>query len=167
MDWFYALIGEPAQDPTYLLTWWQMTIRAVLLFVAAVALVRLGAKRIFGKHTVLDIVLAVIIGSNFSRALTGNAPFFQVIIASAALITLHDLLARAASRSDRLAGWVKGERRQLVRNGEVLWEQMEEAGLGSGDLGEAMRTKGHPADFGKIKEAYLERSGDISIVTQS
>ncbi len=162
MDWVHFIVGEAAQS----IAWWQMCMRAVLLFVIAVVLIRLGGSRIFGRHAVLDIVLAVILGSNISRTLTGNAPFVPVVIATALLIALHALLSIVAQRSEGISRAVKGKPTKLVDDGEVDWDKMELTGIGLGDLFESMRSQGKKPDVDKIDEAYLERSGSISIITR-
>ncbi|MFW5968587.1 MAG: DUF421 domain-containing protein [Persicimonas sp.] len=160
MDHFFFFIGEGTGD----ITWWQMLFRAIVVFFIAVALVRLGGNRIFGKHTVLDIMLAVILGSNFSRALTGNAPFFPVIIATTALVALHALLSVISQKSALVSELFKGSSVQLIEGGEFDHEKMTLTGIGEGDLAEAMRQMGHRPDLGRIDEAYLERNGNLSLV---
>ncbi|MFP4597084.1 MAG: DUF421 domain-containing protein [Persicimonas sp.] len=162
MDWLNFIIGEAAQS----IAWWQMCMRAALLFVIAVAMIRLGGSRIFGRHAVLDIVLAVILGSNISRTMTGNAPFVPVVIATALLIALHALLSILAQRSQGISRAVKGSPVKLAEGGEIDWDKMELTGVGLGDLFESMRSQGKKPDVENIDEAYLERSGDISIITK-
>jgi uncharacterized membrane protein YcaP (DUF421 family) len=160
MDWFHTLVGQSSST----IEWWQMTIRAVLLFGFAVVLVRLGGNRIFGKHTVLDIVLGVVLGSNISRALTGNAPFVPSMIATAVLVAIHAGLAHLAIRSDAVGKAVKGTSRQLVDNGEFLDDELRKAGVTEEDFVEVMREAGDEPDLNRIRDAYLERSGAISII---
>ncbi|QDG54116.1 DUF421 domain-containing protein [Persicimonas caeni] len=160
MDWFHTLIGQSSST----IEWWQMTIRAMLVLVFAVAYIRIGGARMFGKHTVLDIVLGVVLGSNFSRALTGNAPFIPTMIASAALVAAHYGLARVARHVQIVENLVKGRRTKLGHDGELFADKMRETGVSEEDIEEAMRSYATEPDFSKIKEAYLERSGAITII---
>ena len=95
METLHAFIGTEGQD----IGWLQMSLRATLIFVLGVLIVRFAATRAFGKWSALDIILAVIVGSNLSRALTGSAPFLPTLIATVLLVVLHGLLAMAASSS--------------------------------------------------------------------
>lgn len=160
MDWFHTLIGQSSST----IEWWQMTIRAMLVLVVAVAYIRIGGARMFGKHTVLDIVLGVVLGSNFSRALTGNSPFVPTMIASAALVAAHYGLARLARHSEIIENLVKGRRTKLAEDGELFADKMRETGISKQDIEEAMRSYATEPDFSRIKEAFLERSGDITII---
>lgn len=46
--------------------------RAVLIFAYGLFLMRHSGRRTFGKWSALDVIVSVIVGSTFSRALTGN-----------------------------------------------------------------------------------------------
>lgn len=162
MEWYYFLTGEGPAN----IEWWQMIIRAMIILVIASAIVRLGGSRIFGRHAVLDIVLAVVLGSNFSRTLTGNAPLIPVIIATVVLVLLHATLIVLAQRFDWLSVSLKGRPTQLVEDGEYRTSAMMRSGIAEGDLAEAMRLQGHRPDLDRIEAAYIERNGDLSIIVR-
>jgi uncharacterized membrane protein YcaP (DUF421 family) len=52
----------------------QMALRAVIIYVVTICVVRMGKKRFMGGATVFDVILGIIVGSLASRAITGNAP---------------------------------------------------------------------------------------------
>jgi len=53
-----------------------------VIFAFGLALVRLAGRRVFVRWAALDIVVAVVVGSNLSRALTGTAPLGGTLAAS-------------------------------------------------------------------------------------
>lgn len=148
------------------LTWWQMSIRAVVVFAYGLVLVRFPGQRIFGKSTAFDIVLAVLVGSSLSRALTGNAPFAATLAATTAIVLIHWLVAHLATRWHVLGWLVKGAVVQVVVDGRVDWRRMHRHGLTEGDLQEAMRAAGLDR-LEKVGAAYLERNGRLSIIPDS
>jgi uncharacterized membrane protein YcaP (DUF421 family) len=160
MEWLHTIIGHP--DGT--LSWWQMSIRGAILFGFAVALLRIGGGRVFGKNTALDIIISVILGSNISRAITGNSPLVPTIVATIVLFVLHGGLANLACRSDLVSRVAKGRETQLVDDGEILWKAMRSEGIAQGDLEEVMRLNGFEAEIADIRAAYLERNGEISVI---
>jgi uncharacterized membrane protein YcaP (DUF421 family) len=87
MHWqaLHDLIGSEGAS----ITWYQMSVRGTLIFAIGLLFVRIAGKRLFGKWGALDTVVAVIIGSNLSRAMTGSAPFFPTICVTAVLLFLH------------------------------------------------------------------------------
>lgn len=147
------------------ITWWQMSIRGIIGFLFTLVLIRAGDKRIFGKSTALDIVMGIILGSNISRAITANAPFFQTLITSAVLVFLHWALAKLSFYS-KIGDMVKGHHQQLVKNGQMLRSIMEKHQITEHDLNEALRTNGSTQELAKVEAAYLERSGNISVITK-
>lgn len=144
---------------------WQMAIRAVIIYIAAIALVRIGEKRFLGKYTALDVILGFMLGSVLSRAVTGNAPYFETILgASLGLVLMHWLFAVLSFHSDRFGDLIKGGERLLVRNGEIQWDAMQSSHISENDLMGAIRTSAQIGKLKKVEEARLERSGDLSVI---
>ncbi len=156
---FHYLIGIKGGS----IAWWQMTLRGVLIFLYGLIIVRAAGQRVFGREAPLDIILAVLVGSNLSRALTGNAPFVPTLAATTGIFMVYWVFAYWALYS-RLVSWVvKGRAVQLVEAGRMNERAMKRHGLGEGDLREAMRNKGL-REIGQIEAAFMERDGGISIV---
>jgi uncharacterized membrane protein YcaP (DUF421 family) len=147
---------------------WQMALRALLVYLAAIVLVRLGEKRFLGKYAALDFILGFMLGSVLSGAVTGSTPFFETIIGGAlALVLIHWLFALLSFHSDRFGDLVKGSERVLVRDGAIDWDSMQTAHISRKDLLAALRLNGQLDEVEKVKEARLERSGDISILERA
>ena len=149
-----------------LLEWWQMAIRAVIVFFVMIIYIRVGGKRAFAEWGALDIVLSVIIGSVLSRAITGNSPFFPTLVAGLVLVALHRLIALIAFHSNTIGPWVKGNPNCLVKDGEFNKKIMQQKQITKHDLEEAMRLNGM-ISLDEIDSAYLERNGRISIIPKN
>lgn len=161
----WPLIGDLLGIGAESLALWQMALRAVVVYLAAIGLVRLGEKRFLGKYAALDVILGFMLGSVLSRAITGSSAFFETVFGAAlALVLMHWLFAVISFRSDRFGDWVKGNERVLVRDGEIQWDAMESSHISKNDLLAAVRTDAQLAELKQVKEARLERSGDISII---
>src|SRR5690606_22745158 len=122
--------------------WWQMAIRAVIIFLWAILLYRLLPRRAFGSNATVDIVLVVIVGSTLSRALTGNSPLLPVIGATTVLAVLYAALVLAASRINVFGRVIKGRSVRLIADGRIDEEAMRRARIGEGDLRESLRSQG-------------------------
>lgn len=144
--------------------WWQMSLRAIFIFLAAVFLARMGATRMYGKYGSLDIVMSVILGSILSRALTANARFFPTLAAAATLVLVHMALVKLATRCPRIGHAVKGREIKLIEDGRVIREGLHEADMTEHDLREALRTEGNAEHVESIKVAFLERNGRVSVI---
>lgn len=158
---FHDIIGP---DSTAI-KWWQMSVRGVVIFMFTLLLIRFGDNRIFGKNAAFDIALGVILGSVLSRGITGNAPFLPVLITSLVLVLLHQFMAYLACHSS-IGNFIKGKSYQLIRNGELLHEQMNHNKVTQHDLEEAMRTSGKTTKLEDVQDAFLERNGSISVIVK-
>jgi uncharacterized membrane protein YcaP (DUF421 family) len=159
VDAFRALIGPENGDAT----WWQLSIRAVILFVVGVIYLRIAGRRTFSKATPLDIIVALIVGSNLSRAMTGKAPFLPSLAATLTLVLLHRAAAYATLRWNWLAKLMKVGPTVLVRDGEVDEAALRRHGLSHEDLAEGLRLE-QAADPAEVRLATLEGGGRISVV---
>ena len=146
---------------------WHMTARGVVVFIVAIILIRIGDKRFMGRNTALDVMLGFVFGSVLSRAITGNSPFFPTLAAGLVLVVMHWLLSYIAFYSDRFGTAVKGDRRLLVKDGEILWNEMKKSHISRNDLEQAIRSAGFAPEVSRVATAYLERNGDFSIITDN
>lgn len=142
----------------------QVCLRALIIYLGGLMLLRVGDNRFIGKSTAFDIILGFILGSILSRGVNGSAALLPTLAAAAFLIFLHWLLAWTALRSRRFGLFVKGKPETLVRDGEILWDGMHRKVLSRGDLEETLRLHGKLDDVERVREARFERSGNISIL---
>jgi len=157
---FDSLLGLNADSPSI----GQLGVRCLAFYAVAVAMVRLGDKRFLGKHTAFDVILAVILGSVVSRAITNNASILGMLAAGFMLVALHLVISKAAFHSDRFGTLVKGRARMLIRDGDVDWEAMKKSSITRQDLAGLLRTEAGTRDAAEIELAHLERSGDVSFI---
>jgi uncharacterized membrane protein YcaP (DUF421 family) len=102
----------------------QIGLRAFIVYLVVLAVVRLGHKRFLGRSTAFDAILAILLGSVASRAITGNAPFFPTLVACGVLVAVHAVFAMLAFRSHRFGVVVKGKRTALIRAGQLMRDEM-------------------------------------------
>lgn len=159
-EFFRHLIGPDSNA----INWWQMSIRSILIFCFALLLVRVGDRRIFGKNTAFDIVLGIILGSVLSRSITGNAPFVPTVITCGVLVALHWLFAWFAQRNHTFGKLIKGRELLMVKDGQLQQTNMQKENITEQDLLEVLRTQGKITQVQEVQEAYLERSGNISVI---
>ena len=144
-------------------SWLQECARAVVIFAYGLAIVRVAGRRVFGKWAALDIVVSVIVGSNLSRALTGQAPMFGTLAATTLLMLLHWLLAQGAVRSARLASILEGTSIELGRGGSVDQAAMRRHSVSHRDLDEALR-QSSIENVSNAHRIVLEPSGKINVL---
>src|SRR5216117_3922333 len=121
----------------------QVSLRALIVFVAALVTVRLGSKRFLGRKTAFDFILAFILGSMLSRAINGSAPFFATLVGGLVLVLTHRLIAVLAFHSRKFGDLVKGTDEIVVENGQLRKKAMRKNQLSERDLLEDLRLKSH------------------------
>lgn len=158
MSWFRTLIGPDQGADAQ-----QLCVRAVLLFAFGIICIRIAGRRTFAQYSPLDIIVALIVGSNVSRVMTGKADVWPALSATLVLVILHRLLAMATMRWGVLAWLVKARPVQLIRDGEIDPQALRRANLSEEDLHAAIRMEQaeQPSD---VKLAMLEGSGKVSVV---
>lgn len=147
------------------LSWTQEMARATLIFIYGLVLVRVLGRRVFGKWAALDIVISIVIGSNLSRALTGNAQLWETLFATTLLLVLHWLLSHAVARSPWLSRMLEGKAVVLGQGGSVEDEKLRRHAVSDADLAEAIRKVGI-ADAVESELIVLEPNGNISVVKE-
>src|SRR5205807_9791073 len=111
----------------------------------------------------LDVLLGFILGSLLSRGITGHASLSGTAVASAALVAVHFALSAGAFRWHALGNLIKGCPYQLVDNGTLIMENMRHSHISIDDLWEELRLNG-VEDLSKVKSAYKERNGQVSVI---
>jgi uncharacterized membrane protein YcaP (DUF421 family) len=152
--------GDFPNDPIQL---HQAMARAVVVYLAVLAIIRVGKSRSIGRISPLDVLLGFILGSLVSRGITGHASLSGTIGSSAVLVALHWLLTRLACRWHWFGNLVKGRAHVVVQDGEPIMDSMLHHHISIHDLQEAMRIKGID-ELNKVRLAYKERNGELSIL---
>jgi uncharacterized membrane protein YcaP (DUF421 family) len=160
MEIIELLIGTNEQD----LNPMQMGIRAVIVFISALLMLKIGNKRFLGRTTAFDFLLGIIIGSVLSRAITGNAPFIPSITAGVVLIGIHWFFGLIALRSSFFGRLIKGRTRNIIEDGKINQKEIKKAHISRGDLEMELRSELNSENLDNIQKAYLERSGRISFI---
>src|SRR5436190_7625203 len=106
------------------LTFVQISLRGVVVFIATLMMVRLGHKRSLSRKTAFDAVLLVILASVLSRAINGSADFFATLGGGLVLVLLHRLLALIAYHSHSFGKLIKGSPEVIVEDGALIFSAM-------------------------------------------
>ena len=146
------------------LTFVQISLRGIIVFLVTVSAMRLGHKRSLARKTPFDAVLLVILAAVLSRAINGSAAFFATIGGGVVLVLLHRLFAFLAYYSHGFGILVKGQPDTIVRDGQCDFHSMRRNHVSTHDLEEDMRLSAHTDDLSRVRIARIERSGDISFI---
>lgn len=156
-----ALVGFSAKAEQ--LTIVQGVVRALLIYIVLIAVVRFGKKRFLGRATAFDVILVIIIGSTASRAIVGSAPPFVALAAVVALVAFHWVISLISRDSRFFSNLIKGNPTLIIKDGKVQRKNLRAAHMSDDDLDEDLRREG-VADAAQVAEARLERDGKLSVL---
>ena len=159
METIQYLFGQSAN-----LTILQMLARGIVVFILALVILRLAGKKTFGKQSVADNVIMIMLGALLSRAITASSPFLPVIITSFAIVLFHRSLAWISLHNPRLSSLIKGDTVSLFKAGKENKDNMDKNLISNEDLMEGVRLEINKNELVDIEEIFIERNGRISVV---
>jgi uncharacterized membrane protein YcaP (DUF421 family) len=157
-----TLLGLGAEPKN--LTFLQISLRGIIVFVVSLIIIRLGSKRALAQKTAFDAVLLVVLASVLARAVNGSAAFFPTLGASFVIVLVHRFVASMANHWHPLGTVIKGEPYVILRDGQLDRAAMRRNHISDHDFDEDMRLSAKIEDKSKLKIARVERSGDISFI---
>src|SRR5207253_282098 len=142
----------------------QVCMRTLIVFLAALVMIRLADRRFLARKSGFDTLVGFILASTLSRAINGSAQIVPTIVVGFLVIFIHRALAKMAFHSDAFSELIKGKSKEVIRDGKLDHEVMAQYDLTEGDLIEDVRLRANLDDFGKVHEARIERNGEVSVI---
>lgn len=146
---------------------YQMGARAVVVFFVSLLLVRVAGIRTLGRQSAFDTLTALMLGAIMGRAVVTDQSFFGSILATFIIMLLHRLVSWITFRSRKAGKVLKGEALILMKDGTKNESHLLRGHITDEDMEEAMRRSANINKKEDVKEIYLERSGEISVVKKN
>jgi uncharacterized membrane protein YcaP (DUF421 family) len=157
----YLQLIEPENGE---LEWHHMVARGILAYIISFVFCRIAGPRTFGRLSFTDNITVLTLGAIIGRSIVTTQPFFPSMIAVLLIVLLHRLSTWISFKNSRFGEIVKGKSIILIKDGIVNTRNLKKVLITENDLHASLRLNGLKEDFTKVKAAYLERSGEISIV---
>jgi uncharacterized membrane protein YcaP (DUF421 family) len=137
--------------------------RVSVMYLYALALVRMSGKQSLSQLTCMDFVVTLIIGDLFDDVFWAEVPIVQGMVAFAVIVLIHMLLTFASSRNIHFYRLVTSPERLMIEDGKLVEKNMEREWMRVDTLQSELRLKGeeHPRE---IKEAWIEPKGKVSAI---
>lgn len=142
----------------------QVITRTTIVYGLALLMIRIGKRRFLGGYTTFDILMGFVVGSIMGRTITGREYIVSASVAILTLMAIHYVISYLTYHFDGASNVVKNDARQLIKEGELDEQAMQDSKLGKNDLLQAMREKGNVEKLDQVESAYLERDGSITII---
>lgn len=149
------------RDPGFLP---QILVRVPIMFVFTLLGVRLTGKRTIGQLSPFDFIMVLVSSSALGDSvLYRDVPLTHGMMVPALIFSLQYLLSALTLRSGAVETFVEGRATKLVEDGRMLERLMRQERISKDELFEGIRKQGLD-DLGRVKAAYLERDGTISVI---
>lgn len=142
----------------------QMAVRAALVFFIALIFVRTGGLRMLGRQSAFDSLTALMLGAILGKAVISHDSFPGTILAAFIIMVLHRLVALITFKSSWVGSILKGKSILMFENNEPVMKNLRRVHITENDLQEAVRKNLNMDDMSQVKEIYMDRSGELSVI---
>jgi uncharacterized membrane protein YcaP (DUF421 family) len=139
-------------------------LRALVIFIIALVLLRISGVRTFGRGNNFDLITTFLIGGILSRGIIGATPFFTCVAGSLVVVLVHRTLAYITVISPKAEDILKGRKRLLYKEGKFDHKAMRITGISQSDILGDLRLKKHNERLDDVEAVYVEKTGQLSIV---
>ena len=144
--------------------WWQLALRAAVVYVALLALIRLSGKHTLGELSVFDLIVVIVLGSAVRTSMIGDDKSLPGgLIVVAVLLLLDYLSTWLSSRFKHVDRVVQGRPVLLARDGVVFEEVLKRCNVPASSFDSALRKAGC-GHVEEVRQAILEPGGSITIL---
>lgn len=139
-------------------------IRAILLYLACLLVIRIMGKRQIGQLQPFELVISFLIAQLAASPMGDSGiPLIYGLVPLFAILVMHQLMSYAMMRSSRIRSFICGKPAILIQKGKVQEKEMEKQFLNMEDLISQLRAEGF-VRIQDIESAILEPNGQLSIL---
>ena len=147
------------------LPWWELIVRATVVYALLLLLIRLSGRRTVGQFTPFDLLVVMLLSESVSNALTGGDDSLAAgLISAATLIGLNTSVAVVAARNTTVRTLLEGEPVLVGKDGHILHQVLKRLHIPESDVLQALREA--DCELASMQCAFLEADGQISILTK-
>ncbi|RYH67609.1 MAG: DUF421 domain-containing protein [Alcaligenaceae bacterium] len=147
-------------------TWWELPVRATLVYIVLLVLMRVSGHRTVGQFTPFDLLVVMLLSEAVSNGLSGEEKSLTGgLVSAATLIGLNLVVAFITARSHRAQVLVEGRAVLIGRDGKVFEDVLKRHHVPLCDVERALREA--DCDLADMRFAFLEADGQISILQES
>ena len=143
--------------------WFELVLRAVIVYVFLLVLLRFTGKRQVGQLSPFDLILLLVLSNAVQNAMNGGDNSLSAgIILAAVLVLLNSLVGLITYKSKRLEALVEERPDVLIHNGKLFADVMQRERLTHHELNAALRAAGCTS-IEEVQYAILENNGQITV----
>lgn len=139
-------------------------IRAVVLYVMVIFLIRLMGKRQIGELQPSELAVTILVSEIASIPMQDNSiPILNSVVALFVLVAFEIFSSAVSLKSHKLRSYIQGHPVIVIRNGIIDYKALKKLRMTVNDLVSALRQK-DVFDFSQVSYAIFETNGKISVL---
>lgn len=143
--------------------WWEFAVRAAVVYLSLLVLVRLTGKRTVGQFTPFDLVVVMLLSEAVSGSMNAQDDSLPGgLIAAATLIVLNLGVVMLASRFTKVDKVLQGSPVVIGRDGTIYRDVLRRERVPESDVEQALRENDCRVE--NMRMAVLEADGSISVI---
>ena len=159
--------ADPGLTPFLMLPqlhWFELLVRAVVVYVFLVVLIRITGRRQVGMMSPTDFILLLILSNAVQNSMNGGDNSLGAgLVLAAVLIALNYAMSWLARRSKFIEQLLVGRPVFIVRDGKLDERTLAKEKVTHHELMAALRTAGCP-NIEAARHVILETNGSISVI---
>ena len=143
--------------------WWEFMVRATIVYLVLLVMVRITGKRTVGQFTPFDLIVVMLLAEGVTGSLSGGDESLPGgLIVAATLVLLDVVIALLTSRSQKVDAAVQGNPVLIGRDGVIYEDVLKHQRVPRSDVDKALR--GADCQIEDMRMAILEADGNINIM---
>lgn len=144
-------------------SWWELIVRGMVIYIALFIMVRVSGKRTVGQFSPFDLLVFILLAQAVSGSLTGGDESIQGgLIVVATLLGLNVLTDIATTYSSKAEKVLEGSEVLIGSNGRIYDDVLKSNLISRSAVEAAMRHADVPLE--ELGAAILEADGTISVL---
>ena len=140
-----------------------IALRVSVMYVFALAMLRLSGKRSIGQLAGPDVVATIVAGDMFDDIFWGDVSLAKGIVGFTTIVVVHLLAKVIEWRSTAAKEVLDGKPALMVVNGTLVKAGQAQERTSDGGIHELLRVRGVD-DIQSVREARLEVDGTLSVL---
>lgn len=160
-DFKRMLIGD--EPPLFLL---EIVVRTIIIYAYTLLLLRWLGSRTVGQLSTVEFLLVIALGSAVGDAMFyPDVPLLQAMLVVTVVVVANKVLDLSISKSRRAERLLDGKPREVVRDGVVARQFLDENWMSRYELFQELREAGIE-QLGEVRRAYIEKDGKVTVFRQ-
>jgi uncharacterized membrane protein YcaP (DUF421 family) len=141
----------------------EKVLRAVLIYLFLIAILRIVGKRELGQANTLDLVVLLLVANAVQNGIIGDdLSVTGAVIGAVTLFAINEVVSRTTYAFPWAARALEGDPSLLISEGKPIHKALRRSGISLPELRASARRQGF-ADLGAVHTAILETNGVVTM----